>query len=333
MEIVQIVYSLIASEKDLYLQEFWASVYSLRMYEPNRRVIVLCDAPTAEYLREFPDLTSLISEVVVVPVPNYFNSKERSREIKTTTRKHIRGNYLFLDTDTIIAGALSNIDSLTCDIAAVPEYHLPLAKSLFRSYAINDVYKIFEIDVSDAKRNHNSGVMFVADTPNAHEFYDRWNANWRYSAFEKGNSQDQPSLIKTDKEMGYIIQELPGEYNCQLAMSVKHYHEAKIIHYLHFNLLPAPKNPFMNKEIYRQIKKDGCINEDTANIIRNCKSALEETSAIVDGATVGFLISNPGHVFLRVFSEGGMPLSLMNKIAGLYGRWFKYIDKRKRSKK
>ena len=332
MERVQIVYSLIASQNDLYLQEIWASVYSLRLYEPNRIVKVLCDAPTADYLRQYPDLTSLISEIIAVPVPNYFNSKERSREIKTTIRRYITGDYLFLDTDTIIAGTLSYIDSLTCDIAAVPEYHLPLAKSLFRSYAINDVDKIFGIDVSDAKRNHNSGVMFVADTHNALVFYEKWNANWRYSAFEKGNSQDQPSLIKTDKEMGYIIQELPGEYNCQLAMSVKHYHEAKIIHYLHFNLLPAPKNPFINKELYRQMKNDGGINENTANIIRNCKSALEETSAIVDGATIGFLISNPGHVFLRVFTEGGLPLSIMNKIAGLYGRWFKFIDKRKHSK-
>lgn len=322
----QIVYALIASDQGTYLQEIWASVYSLRIYEPDRRVTVCCDSSTASYIKQFPDFVKLTDEICVIPTPEDYSPKERSRAIKTTLRQHISGNYLFVDTDTIFAGEIGYIDELTCDIAAVPEFHVPLADSILRNSVINNVKSIFGIDVSNAIYWFNSGVMYVADTPTAHSLYKRWNENWLFSAFKKGNSQDQPSLLKADMEMGFVIKVLPGEYNCQLALSVKHYADAKIIHYLHFRLLPKPNNPFYDKSIYRKIKDDGCISDEVARVIRNCKSAIPDTSAIIDGEVVNFLMSNSGHVFLRVSSMGGWPLSIMNKIAGLYGRWFKFID-------
>ena len=326
----QIAYALIASSQGTYLQEIWASVYSLRIYEPDRRVIVCCDSSTASYIKQFHDFVKLIDDICIVPTPEHYSPKERSRAIKTSIRQYITGNYLFVDTDTIFAGEIGYIDNLSCDIAAVPEFHVTLADSILRDSVINSVKSIFGINVSKAPYWFNSGVMYVADTPISHSLYKLWNDNWLFSAFEKGNSQDQPSLLKTDMEMGFVIKVLPGEYNCQLALSVKHYADAKIIHYLHFHLLPMPNNPFYDKSIYRVIKEHGGITDEVAHIIKNCKSAIPETSAIIDGDAVNFLMSNPGHVFLRVSNMGGWPLSIMNKIAGLYARWFKFAETHKK---
>lgn len=319
----QIAYAVVANSDNLFLQELWASIFSLRLYEPDREVRVCCDKPTASYIQSFPELVKLINEIVIILVPEHYTNKERSREIKTSIRKHITGNYLFVDTDTVFTGHLKEIDNLSCDIAAVPEFHVPLNDSIFREDIINNVKNIFCENISNAERWHNSGVMYVGDTPITHQFYQRWNANWKYSAFKRGNRQDQPSLIKTDKEFGYIIKELPGEYNCQLCMSVKHFANAKIIHFLHFGLLPELQNPFFNKRIYKQIKEDGGITQETKDAIKQCKSLIDSTSCIIEGKTTKFLLSNPGHVFLSIFEEGGWKLSLMNKIAALFQKMLK----------
>ena len=47
----QIVYVLVSSEKDLFLEELWASVWSLRQYEPDVIVDVVVDKPTAQRVK------------------------------------------------------------------------------------------------------------------------------------------------------------------------------------------------------------------------------------------------------------------------------------------
>ena len=52
----QIVYTLISSEKDYFLEELWVSLYSLRQFHPKATVKVLVDESTKEYMNRFPKL-------------------------------------------------------------------------------------------------------------------------------------------------------------------------------------------------------------------------------------------------------------------------------------
>lgn len=124
----QIVYTLISSEKDYFLEELWVSLYSLRLFHPEATVNVLVDESTRTYMEAFPKLCDMITNIVVVPVPENYNAKQRSRVLKTSFRKYLKGSLLFLDTDTVVCKSLDEVDSLTCDIACVPEMHLPLRK-------------------------------------------------------------------------------------------------------------------------------------------------------------------------------------------------------------
>lgn len=243
-----IVYTLISSEKDYFLEELWVSLYSLRQFHPEVTVNVLVDEPTKKYVERFPELCAMITNIVVVPVPENYNAKQRSRVIKTTVRNEIDGAYLFIDTDTVICKPLDDIDNLTCDMAAVPDGHLPLSECMFPP--TNSVNKIFKTDVSDSKYWFNSGVMFVADNELTRKFYKRWNENWTYSCFKKGQSQDQPALLATDKEFGYKISELPGIYNAQVAMSLKYFADAAIVHWWHMSFIENQDySPFFSLQI------------------------------------------------------------------------------------
>ena len=46
----KIVYCLVSSEKDIYLEQAWVSIYSLRLHNPCTTVILVLDKLTAESL-------------------------------------------------------------------------------------------------------------------------------------------------------------------------------------------------------------------------------------------------------------------------------------------
>ena len=331
--IPQIVYVLVANEKNLYLEEMWVSIFSLRRHHPEATVKVLVDMETKEYLSRFPQLTSMIDETVVVQTPAGYNAKQRSRQIKTTIRNVLKGDYIFIDTDTVICkpldGIVEDIRELKDfrGIAAVREGHVTMKDTLFPP--TGTVKRIFDIDISQSPLMTNSGVMFVADIPFTHEFYKRWNENWKRSCFEKGNSQDQPSLYATDCQYGYVIRELSGIYNAQVAMSLKYYADAVILHWWHMDFIEDQSySPYFSLEIYKDLKKEGEITPQIEELIINAKQSFVSPTMPVGKEHILFLFSPAGKIFNRIYKEGGAASWLMLKMAKWLERIHHYTKKR-----
>lgn len=332
--IPQIVYVLVANENNLYLEEMWVSIFSLRRHHPDATVKVLVDDETKEYISHFPLLSDMIDETVVVPTPAGYNAKQRSRQIKTTIRNVIDGDYIFIDTDTVICkpldGIVDYISSLDDfkGIAAVEEGHVSIDGSLFPP--TGTVKRIFDIDISQSPLTTNSGVMYVADTPLAHQFYERWNENWKRSCFKKGNSQDQPSLYATDYQYGYIISELPGIYNAQVAMSLKYYADAAILHWWHMDFIEDQSySPYFSLEIYKLLKKAGEITPQIEELIVNAKQSFVSPTMPVGKEHILFLFSPAGKIFNRIYKEGGAASWLMLKAAKWLEKIHKYTKKKR----
>lgn len=331
--IPQIVYVLVANEKNLYLEEMWVSIFSLRRHHPEATVKVLVDMETKEYLSRFPQLTSMIDETVVVQTPAGYNAKQRSRQIKTTIRNVLKGDYIFIDTDTVICkpldGIVEDIRELKDfrGIAAVREGHVTMKDTLFPP--TGTVKRIFDIDISQSPLMTNSGVMFVADIPFTHEFYKRWNENWKRSCFEKGNSQDQPSLYATDCQYGYVIRELSGIYNAQVAMSLKYYADAVILHWWHMDFIEDQSySPYFSLKIYQDLKKEGEITPQIEELIINAKQSFVSPTMPVGKEHILFLFSPAGKIFNRIYKEGGAASWLMLKMAKWLERIHHYTKKR-----
>lgn len=317
--IPQIVYVLVANEKNLYLEELWVSLWSLRRFHPEALVRVLVDVDTNDYINKHKELLSLISEVIVVPTPKEYNAKQRSRQIKTTIRDVIEGDFIFIDTDTVVCKPLDSlIDSIELSkysIWAVPDGHLPLKECLFPP--TDQMRRIFNDDCSDSLYWFNSGVMYVADTPIAHDFYKAWNKNWEYSCFEKNNSQDQPALLKTNKEFDYIIGELPGIYNAQIALSLKYFADAAILHWWHMYFIENQNySQYFSLEIYRKLKLEGTITDEIKELIINAKQSFVSPSMPVGEEHILFMFTPMAKTFIRIYKEGGPASWLMIKMAG-----------------
>lgn len=271
-----IVYVLTSTDKDLYLEQLWLSLYSLRLYHPNANVILLTDDRTeATLVGNRAKIKQYLTEVKVVDVPENYSPKERSRYIKTRFRKYLRGNLLFLDTDTIIADDLSAIDEIESEIACVLDYHALLDELVDSNVIRKRIHTIFGLDVSNSHAYFNSGVMFVKDTPKVHHLFDVWQKKWEYAAFVQNECYDQPALLVADNECGQIISEMSGCWNCQILTSIQYLHRAKIIHF--FNNAWEGKSefsPFFCDTLYRSLKSEGEISDVTKSYIKDVRSAF-----------------------------------------------------------
>lgn len=320
----QIVYVLVSSEKDVFLEELWASVWSLRLYEPDVTVNVIVDEPTAKRVNANVELMALITNVVVADVPEKYTPKERSREIKTRIRELIKGDFFYIDTDTIVCKPLGDIDNCEYDIAGIPDSNVFLKDNPFSGGMIGSVREIFGSDVSNCEYLINGGVIYAKDNQVTHELFRRWNKNWTYSCFKRGNSQDQPALWQSDHEMGNVIKLLPDVYNSQVSMSLQYFADAAIVHFLHMNFIPDQSySPYLSLKIYKEIRAAGTLTFEIKNLILNCKSSFSPMTMPVGKDQLQFLFTDMGKTFVQIYKEGGIASWLMLKSYG----WLKRIHK------
>lgn len=332
----QIVYVIISSDKDFFLEEFWVSLFSLRKFHPHDKVLVLTDEPTAKRIDARPTLKAMISKIKVVPMPSDYDGRLRSRTLKTSVRNLIDGDFLTIDTDTVICQPLDEVDSLPIkNIGMVPEMHGPFKEHITYKFITSELKRIYDTDVSDAPYWFNSGCMLVRDNEFARKFFKQWNEEWKVATFQKNASSDQRPLLKVDHDYGYAIECLPGVYNCQVALSVQYFHEAKILHFWHMKddfFLDLSFSPFTSKYVYRQVKQNKAITPEVAQLIYNCKNTFKSPSMIVGRKDLDFLMSPFNTVLGRANRESKLMHWFLGKVITFTNYYLRAKNKLNRQK-
>lgn len=243
-----------SDSKDMFYEELYLSVYSLKQYNPEATVELVCDNDTFTSLAgKRSHIKTFFNNIIDVKFSPKYDKKQRSRLLKTSIRQLVVGDFLYLDCDTIVADSLEEIDRIPSDIAGVFDAHNsatgPRGALQFKDVlaweggAVN--YHFF-----------NSGVLFVKDTSYAHLFFEKWK-ELLFEFFEMGYSLDQYALRKAQYILGKEMLELDGFWNCQASPVRGHYflNKAKIYHY--FNTY---KHTDTNRELV-SVKKNGFLEE------------------------------------------------------------------------
>lgn len=257
----KIVYVVVSDEKDIYLEQFFVSVASLRKNSPGAYVILLTDQFTAfGFLGNRKKFSEAADEIKIVEMPSGLSAQARSRLLKTSVRNQVQGNFLFIDCDTLILRPLNEIDNCKAQLAACLDSHSSLKENPYKKMIFYHGKRIdFEFD--EERDYFNSGVIFVKDTPLAHEFYNSWQKQWK-EGFEKGVSMDQPAFNKTNYMLGFPLEILPDIWNCELKHGLRYLKNPIILHYLCTNV-NTPEDPQVyimnNKDFLMKIKESGVI--------------------------------------------------------------------------
>lgn len=282
-----VVYDVISGKKDIYFEMAWASAWSLKHFNPDVHVIVLSDDET---INDLPDevkdgVKGCIDELRAVQFDKKYSNKEKSRWIKTNLRNIVKGDFLFLDTDTIITGDIAKLFETDCPngvgMALDNNSHSIEISNypIFRNMYVKPLQNIY----GDAYRKYtdvyNSGVILVKDETVAYRFFDAWHENWKKS-LAHGECRDQLSLVKTIQDMPHAITELPGIYNCQLRNSIKYFYDSVIIHTFS-SQNKSNISPIFDTEMYWEIKRNGFVTKHVQDILLNCKRLFTSPCSIV----------------------------------------------------
>ncbi len=259
-----IAYTLISDETDFYYEQALISVYSLRLHNPNAIVHIIVDKDTFNTLSgKRKEIYKYVTSIISIDVPTEYNKMQRSRYLKTNLRKFIKGDYLFIDCDTLICKSLEDIDKFEGNIGLVADLNGEL---LLKDINTIDKCKKAGFKNMENQPYYNSGIMLVKDTPLSHQFYHEWNKNWLIS-MQNGVPFDQPALCKTNENLNHPIKELSGIWNCQFKFKgYKLLSKAIILHY-YFN--GSENFNLAQHHIFSMIKNKGYIDCTTEIIINN----------------------------------------------------------------
>lgn len=282
------VYVLTSSEKDFYYEQFFLSLVSLRLYNPEAEIIVLIDEKTKLGLTgKRSEYEKFSPEIIVIKVPADFSQKEASRWIKTSIHHYVPGDFLFIDCDTIICENLSYDFPDNIKIGAVLDTHLTLDKHHLRdNFQKEDIGAGFSSSLNTNIR-YNGGLIFCNDDPLALEFFEKWHTLWLESR-NRGCSQDMPSLNQANYEMGNVITELNGEWNCQISHNgLAYLSGAKMIHYYATSLVSMePPYRLASSAILGSIKETGELSDEIIKLLEHPKNAFEPYTRIISDKMV-----------------------------------------------
>lgn len=294
---LKVVYALISNQNDYYLEQLLISIYSFRLYHPNATAILVIDHDTNKtIIGKRAIIKSYFSEIKVIEVPNAYNNIQRSRYLKTHLRQFIDGDYLFIDTDTVICCPINDINEYNYEIGAVADSNAQLEISETDEWIVNNAKKMGWTDII-GKPHFNSGIMLVRDTPITHQLYHKWYDLW-VSCSLKGINIDQLALVKANEELGFPIKEISGIWNCQiLRKGFNHLPQAHIIHYLASNKMSA-FYILGETSTYMQIKDLGFIPDNIVQHIKNPHNAFNKNTKIIGETQINFLKSNIYHIYI-----------------------------------
>ncbi len=289
--LTKVVYALVSSSSDFYLEQAYVSMYSLKRYMPEAHIVLATDEDTrASFVGIREKELEYADEVLTIPLDASFTQHQRSRLIKTSIRKYVKGDYIYIDCDTIICRPFPSLDAITYDIAACLDSHcFDYYDNPYRWFGLSHGH-ILDWPIDEESTYFNTGVIFVKDSPVAHEFYKLWQQNL-LDGFSKGVLMDQPSFAKTNYQMGHIINVLDDIWNCELKHGIRFLKDAYIVHYLTTNTSPnggAQVFRLNEPDIFDEIKRTGVIPSEVDTIADDPFKGLSHLTHIFAGRDIYF---------------------------------------------
>ena len=319
---MQYLYVLSSTKKDLYYEQFLLSITSLKLYTPNADIVLLCDLKTKENLTGVrSNHERLINKTIVVEAPINMLQIDISRYLKTSMRRHLSGDILFIDCDTIISDDLSSFDKSNIILGACLDKHSLIDRHSKSKEIIKNEKKMgFTSYLSN--KHYNSGVIYCSDTPEAFRFFERWHELW-LACKNKNITRDQTSFNMTIHEYESHFTELDGIWNCQLAFNgLQYIANSKIIHnFASESELIASPFIFDSEELFYQIKETGVISDEIMELLKKPKEAFVKELRIIAGDNALYVISsNLFEMILWLKSNIPFIFNILNR--------FSYINKK-----
>ena len=252
-------------------------MHSLRIYNPEAYVTVVSDKDTFNGLTgNRAKIKEYVDEFITQELPEGLSMIQKSRFMKTSLRPTINGDFLYIDTDTVISDKISDI-GFEGDMGAV----LSLHKSDWDNYEIPTMLKTYisikkeSSELKVIKNFHNTGVIYSKDTEVSLNFFLNWHRLWWNDSINYDYHKDQPAFWQTNAKFNNLIISMDGVFNCQIhfpAYSFRYVQNAKILHY--FSTSIRTDQFFLKQSHFLQKIREKGINQEVESTIIGIKSII-----------------------------------------------------------
>lgn len=327
------VYVLVSSNNDYYAEECIISVKSLLQYNNNAEICIFCDQNTVRTFNGIRKQILSLAHIISVEFESTVSQVARSRLLKTTLLQRLNDDFVFVDTDTVIADEFVGIEDIlnSNDISMVLDGHTS-ADQNHHFKMLTDNARKMRWHSSYQNKHFNSGVMVVKNSKQSKDFFELWHQLYLES-YKKGINIDQLSLNEANYRMGGVISELDGRFNVQVNCGLPYVSDAVVIHYLSYrpqNKLSQYKIalPFLlcNEHLFLAMRKEGEITDEIKTIIENPKRSFQHSYIIPDNCSAFELIFSNHFRVLRL--EYGRFKILYEIAEKVYGFVYRIIFRR-----
>ena len=299
------------------------SISSLRYTGFTGSVYVVTDTETALILKpRQKELSDLSTEIIVVEIEDGYTEKEKSRYLKTSLRKYIKGDVLYIDTDTVFA---------SCPPEWITDDDIAMAYDL---NGLNDYdswhKKLFdqcEFDYQEGQTIFNSGVIWMRDTDYVRNVFEKWHSFWKELLIRYKMPNDQVSLNNLWKNGEINIERLDDRFNAQIRQSYfSPFTLAKVILLHYNNVFEADPIFLLNDPSIQKIDyRDECMQKiirDPLAAIPNCRWVKKNS------VTDKYLDTHSCHFGLYMFRNHRKLFSIFEGFCKLLSRVRKACDKK-----
>ena len=207
------LYILTSDGKDEYIDMTYLSSSFLRFNHPLSTILVLCD--TFSYgpvINSGHPLLELIDNLNYCDTPDG-SAGWRNRYMKCRMRELIKGDFLYLDADTIPVKPLDRIFTIRESFAAANNHSTDI-RSNFYGYE-KDIFDEMKWSYP-VKHFVNGGVLFWRDVEEAYNLSRLYISCWTASSSKKGFHFDQPALNAALVQWSGPFHVLDNKFNAQL---------------------------------------------------------------------------------------------------------------------
>ena len=287
-----ILYVLVSDSEDFYAEQLYISLVSLRKNAPGAVATVLTDQSTHDALASRGEigkrLLAMADKWVIISLDSDSTKEYRSRLLKTGMRQYIDGDFLFIDTDTLIVRPLEQIDSIPDELALCLDHHCHLHANPEKEYIKDRCLQIGE-DLSQTDCYFNSGVILARDTAMVRDVFTQWQQNY-LEGRTHGIKTDQQSLAKTLNNPFFKVGQLDGEWNCQLPYGVRYMGSAIVFHYFAGNAASSGEQLFLlnDTDVLARIRTGKELPSDVAAVVQDFFKGIPELSLLIGKKDMDF---------------------------------------------
>ncbi len=276
---MKFVYVLTTDFNNYLAEQCYLSQFSLLKFNKDAQIITITDQDTYSKLNSIPvKLIKKTSNIVKFDCPSTMSMKERSRYLKLQMRNIVDGDFLYVDSDTIICDNLLSVFETSSSISQVEDLHIPYIENKFLQN--NTIPKIKKANLTFSPVNYfNGGIIFSKDNKESRDFFNLALQTWLN--YESNDfCIDQVAFNYANHKMDNFITPLDGIWNCQITENgIKYLANAKIIHYF----ATTNNSAFLlaHSDILNEIRINNGITEKIEDMIENAKSQFSDKAIVL----------------------------------------------------